>query len=317
MENKCLLIGGAGFIGMNLAICLVDAGYDITVYDCIKNPYDEFYASRIQYIQGDYFQEVIDDEIIKMQDMVVLLTCSVGPKTSMDEPEACYGQDIVRMIKLLEQMRKCNVNELLFISSGGTVYGNHKEDILSEDIQTLPINHYGIMKLTQEKILLMYNSLYGMKNVIFRLANPYGVGQRVSSGIGAVTTFLDRIVKEKEIMIYGRGEVVRDYIFIEDAINMICLFLKCRRAAKGIPIYNIGTGWGTSIMQVIKVIEEVTGKTAKIIFQNERSIDVQRNVLDTKKIQSIIGEYSCLTLKEGINIYYNMLEKGNDVLEQE
>lgn len=309
MKDRYLLIGGAGFIGMNLAIHLADIGYAITVFDCLENPFDISYRAKIKYLQGNYFEEDISDEILREQDRIILLACSVAPKTSMEVSEVCYQRDVVRMIGLLEQMRRCRVKGLILISSGGTVYGNQEEQILSEDMQTFPINHYGIMKLTQEKIMMMYNRLYEMKNVVFRLANPYGPGQRVSSGIGAVTAFLDNILQEKDIIVYGKGEITRDYIFILDVVNMISLFLEQEGKAKGIPIYNVGTGKGTSIMQVIKVIEEITGKTAKILFCEERKIDVKRNVLDTRKLRSVIGVYKCLTLKEGIGEYYKIIKR--------
>lgn len=309
---NCLLIGGAGFIGKNLAFHLAKNGHNIMVYDCIESPFLSSREMRIQYIKGDYFRNVISDEVIMRQDIIFLLACSVGPKTSMDNPEICYGQDIVRMIQLLEQMITHDVSKLFFISSGGTVYGNSDVETFSEDMETLPINHYGIMKLTQEKILLMYNNLYGMKNIIFRLSNPYGCGQKVSSGIGAVTAFMNQICREEKISVYGKGEVIRDYIYIDDVVEMIRLFLERGRFESVNPVFNIGTGVGTSIIELVRIIERITGKNADIEFKESRKIDVNKNVLNNKKIKTIIGEYKCSSLMAGISEYYNMIERGMD-----
>lgn len=302
--KKCLLIGGAGFIGSNLTKCLVECGYAVTVLDIVENPVLYGDKLAVKYVRGNYFSDEIDAGLLEDQDVVFLLACSVAPKSSMEMPEICYGEDITKMIELLDLMRCKKVKRLVFISSGGTVYGNNDAELLAEDMSTFPINHYGIMKLTQEKILIMYNQLYGMDNVIFRLANPYGPGQRDSTGVGAVTSFMKRILRNEPIHIYGEGETVRDYIYIEDVIRIICNFLEKENVADFPPIYNIGTGQGVSLMEVVKIIEEVTGKDAKIVFLEKRNIDVKSNVLNMSKLLRIIGTYECLSIYEGIGKYY-------------
>lgn len=315
MEKKCLLIGGAGFIGSNLAIGLKKNGYKVDIYDCIDRKQLQKAESTIRFIQGDYFKDTIEAEQLRKYEFIILLVCSVNPKSSMDKISTCYCSDVVRLIDLLEQMRKCCVNKLVFISSGGTVYGNNNADNLTENMQNYPINHYGIMKLTQEKILMMYNNLYGMQNIVFRLANPYGFGQRVSSGVGVVTVFLDSILRGKTINVYGKGENIRDYIYIDDVVEMICRFLKRDNELPENPIYNIGTGQGTSIRQIIETIEEVTHTVAKVEYLEERDIDVKRNVLSIEKIQSIIGKYQCKSLYEGVCMYYTRYKKEQDDIE--
>lgn len=307
-KKKFFLIGGAGFIGKNLAIELVKCGHKVTIYDCVDNPFENGFLD-IAYVKGNYFDNDIGEMLLKQQDIVILLACSVGPKSSMINSESCYSQDIVTMIKLLDQLRSFNISRLVFISSGGTVYGRNNEKALSEEMQTFPINHYGILKLTQEKIILMYNDLYKMNNVIFRIANPYGPGQRIASGIGAVTVFLDNIIHEKEISLFGKGDIVRDYIYIEDVAKMITNFLEKEIITDNIPIYNVGTGSGYTLLQVIEVIEKVIGKKAKVSFRDEREIDVKRNVLDIQKLLSVIGDYKCKSLLEGVTEFYYKLRR--------
>lgn len=307
--KKCLVIGGAGFVGTNLSLCLSKAGYDVTVCDCIETSMISAQMHGLMYIQQNYFEQMIDDDMLKQQDMVVLLISSVGPNSSMSNPEICYDKDIIRMIELLDQMRRCEVNRLVFVSSGGTVYGNQDVSKLKEDMATSPINHYGIMKLTQEKILLMYNELYNMDNVIFRLANPYGEGQRKASGIGAVTAFLQNIMNQEKIYLYGEGESIRDYIYIEDAVKMMCLCLEKHEKTNKKALYNIGTGEGHSIIDVLRLAERITSKKADIVYLEKRDIDVARNVLDISKICSVIGDYTCLTLDNGMKKYYDILRR--------
>ena len=307
--KKCLVIGGAGFIGANLSLFLSKTGYDVTLYDCVDNAMLPLQLRDFNYIQFNYFEQMLDEEMLKQQDMVVLLISSVGPNSSMSNPEICYDKDIIRMIELLDRMRKCSVNRLVFVSSGGTVYGNQNVPKLKEDMATSPINHYGIMKLTQEKILLMYNELYNMDNVIFRLANPYGEGQRKASGIGAVTAFLQNIMNQEKIYLYGEGESIRDYIYIEDAVKMMCLCLEKHKRTNSKALYNIGTGEGHSIIDVLRMAEKITDRKADIVYLEKRDFDVTRNVLDISKICTVIGDYECLALEDGMRKYYDILRR--------
>lgn len=307
--RKCLVIGGAGFVGTNLSRNLAGKGYDVTICDRVE---ETMLSSRIQnckYIKLNYFRKQIEDDLLRQQDMVVLLISSVNPDSSMTNPKICYDKDIIKMIELLEQMRRCEVNRLVFVSSGGTVYGNQNVEKLREDMLTYPINHYGIMKLTQEKILLMYNQLYGMDNVIFRLANPYGEGQRKASGVGAVTAFLQNIMNGEKIYLYGQGEPVRDYIHIDDAVEMMRLCLEKRSAGSKEALYNVGTGEGNSILEVMRMAERIAGRKADVVYLGTREFDVARNVLDIGRICSVIGGYKCLNLEMGMRRYYESLRR--------
>ncbi len=306
--KKCLLIGGAGFIGTNLSLCLADAGYEVTVCDFVPQETVPAALDGLKYVRMNYFEQDIEDSLLRQQDVVVLLISSVSPNSSMANPEICYGKDVVRLTQLLEQMRRCGVGRLVFVSSGGTVYGNQDALCLREDMATYPINHYGIMKLTQEKILFMYNELYRMDNLVFRLANPYGAGQKKASGVGAVTAFLRSIMDGEKIYLYGQGESVRDYIHVKDAVNMMRLCMEKGKAENTKALYNVGTGQGHSIMEVLKMAEMVTGKTADVVFLEKRQFDVARNVLDITKIRSLIGDYACMDLGAGMKKYYDELE---------
>lgn len=307
MNDKCLIIGGAGFLGQNLARCMVDCGYQISIYDRKQNPFTDKYKNQINYIQGDIFNDIFDDSVLNYQDIVIFLACSVGPRTSMENPELCYKRDVIELIGLLDCMKDKGINKMYFISSGGTVYGKDTVGLIDEETNNYPINHYGILKLTQERILLMYNELFGMENVVFRLANPYGIGQSVTSEIGAVTTFLDAILSNKKISIYGDGNAVRDYIYVDDFSSMLCLFIENHDKKHHKPIYNIGTGEGNSLIHIIHVIEDVTQKKAVVDYFPSRKIDVFSNILDNTKIKEVIGNYSCKTVEEGIVAYCKRL----------
>lgn len=300
--KKCMLIGGAGFLGQNIAKQLCKDLHVLVVDKINCNDLFRGY-NNIDTINIDYFNNGIEEELLYDMDYIILLACSIGPQSSMITPLKGYSIDIPSMISLLDNI-KGKKSRLFFISSGGTVYGEHKEEILCESLQTYPINHYGIIKLTQEKIIGMYNKMYSMKNIVVRVANPYGMGQTVSSGIGAVTTFLDKIMHDEKIYIWGDGTIIRDYIYIEDVVCMIEKLLKLDiDVDEGNYIYNIGTGVGTSLNKLIMLVENITNKKASVEYSDARCVDVKRNVLDNSKIISVIGPYNCISVEEGLKKY--------------
>lgn len=305
MTIKCLVLGGNGFIGTNLINRLIkDKKIETTIFDkYLPNNL----CSEVKFIQGDFFNDDILRKSLSGIDVVIHLVCTVTPKSSMDESLKAYSDDLLQTIKLIRLCRNKGINKIIFISSGGTVYGDNGRILNKEDSPTNPINNYGIMKLSIEKALLMYNKHYGMQNVILRVANPYGNGQKPESQIGAVTIFLYNILNDLTINIFGNGEIVRDYIEITDVVEGIykSIFYKSDDSFKN--IFNIGTGQGTSLNQLIKNIEEITNKRSKIYYEKERFIDVPYNILDISKAANELGFKANIKLKEGIKKYHDFL----------
>ncbi|MNI23132.1 UDP-glucose 4-epimerase [compost metagenome] len=299
------VFGGAGFIGANFIKLISDFNYQITLYD--RNTSNKILPDcSYKIIEGDFFSETEFDNILYGQDVVVHSISSVSPYTSMVNIKDPYEKDVLTVIRLLEAARKNMVNKVVFLSSGGTVYGNSTEKHLTEEMYSTPLNHYGIMKLTIEKILLLYNELYDMDNIILRVANPYGLGQSPQKNIGAVSIFLDKILKNEEITLFGDGSIVRDYIEISDVSKALLYSIQYRgKGQKVKPIFNVGTGVGTSLIELISVIEKVTNMKSRVSFLDERNIDVKRNVLNTEKANNYLKFNATTSLTDGIRNLYN------------
>ena len=306
--KKILIIGGTGFIGQNLSCRLIERGYDVTICARRKIDFSFPYEGKYHFIQSDIFFEDTLDPILLKFDYVFYLVCSMKPAASIKDITFGYEKDITTLIHLLDII-KHGSTRLVFISSGGTVYGSHWGNSMTENMQTFPINHYGILKLTQEKIIAMYNEKYHMKNIIFRVSNPYGHGQKRASGIGAVTAFLEAILSGQTIKIYGDGNTIRDYIYISDVVEMIIQYIEKSICVDRVPIYNIGTGVGTSLNMLVGILENITGEKASIEYDVKRDVDVERNVLSTDKIKRVIGDYQCVSLANGVKEYYKIIEK--------
>jgi len=304
MKKKCLLLGGAGFIGKNLALFLKNQGYTLTIYDhSVIKKFSKEELEGMKIVEKNFFTDANLEESLKGNDVIIHLISSVNPAKSMVEPSKCYSNDLIKTIEMLEIARVNRVSRVIFISSGGTIYGNYDEEEYSEDMPTNPINHYGIMKLAIEKVVLMYNQLYNMDNVILRISNPYGKGQDPNKNLGAISVFTGKVLNGHNIQIYGDGETVRDYVYIDDVVKTIERAINYT-VKKGIdPIFNVGSGVGTTLNQLINLISTILDKKCDVEYVQSRGIDVRRSVLNIEKSMKeleITPEYN---IRMGIECY--------------
>ena len=173
INKRCIVLGGNGFIGINLLKYLVNCNYKVSSFDLYrpKNPIE-----GVTYLTGDFTNDNELLEAIQGQDIIIHLISTTNPGKSMIDPYSGYNIDIVQTIKILEKIKETDAR-MIFASSGGTVYGEPESCPIKEDARLNPIGHYGIIKVTIEHIINMYNSVYGMKNKIMRISNPYGPGK--------------------------------------------------------------------------------------------------------------------------------------------
>lgn len=281
--KKVLVMGGNGFIGSNIVKYFLDQGVYVSTYDIKQGNYGvENYA-------GNVFDDKNFDDIVAQYDTIIYLITTVSPKKSMDFPDSAYKNDVPLFLKTLESCVKNGVKRVVFSSSGGTIYGENNGKNSLEDDSKEPINNYAICKLTCEHILSMYNKLYNMENVSLRVSNPYGVGQNPASGVGVITTFVDRICNDDSINLYGDGSITRDFIDVNEVAQAFYLASKWDFDKTISPIFNIGSGQGVSLKQVISIIEETLNITPNINYLPDRDFDVKYNVLNIEKAKKYLG----------------------------
>ena len=294
-----LITSAAGFIGTNLALALSqDKNNQLTLTDANL----EYFTCpllrdmpNIAFKQMDV-QSVSFDSFVANQDLVFHLVSTTNPTSSNNHIEAELDDNIAFSTRLLEACVSQNVKKIVFLSSGGTVYGNTSCPI-SEDATTNPISAYGIQKLTIEKIFQLYHYLHGIDYNIIRLANPYGPYQRPNGKLGALTTFTYKTLHNEPIHVYGDGSVVRDYIYIDDAVNAII------NISLGSPlhhIYNIGSGIGTSINNLLQLLCETLETQVPIEYESKRTVDLPQNYLDIHRYENEFGPLITTSLSDGI-----------------
>ena len=298
---KHVVLGGAGFIGTNLALALSKNIQDEIIAVDKELSYFSHISKQgidnIRFVARDIIGEDRFDDLLDGCDVLYHLISTTIPSTSNRQIEKEFHDNISTTLRILDSCVKMNVKKVVFLSSGGTVYGKDVNCPISEESQTNPISSYGIQKLTIEKILYLYNYLHGLDYRIVRLANPYGPYQKPNGVQGVVTTFIDRVINDQQIAVYGDGSVVRDFIYINDAVEGIINIVNVSSEYK---LYNLGSGRGVSIKELIEVIEKTLNKKANVLYEEGRNEDVKENYLDISRYHMVFGVLNHTSLEEGI-----------------
>lgn len=299
---RALILGGGGFLGSHLSHTLVDAGHTVTVFDlpgaaCL--PFTRRLGVKI--ISGNFMKPEDTRQAVQDADVIYHLVSTTVPKTSNDNPQYDIQTNLLGFIKLLEQVRELGRRKIVFTSSGGTVYGVPQQVPIKETHPTNPICSYGIHKLAIEKYLHMYHTLYSLDYCILRISNAYGERQPAGGSQGVIATFLDKAVRNEEILIWGDGSVVRDYLYAGDIARAL---LKAGTVRGEPGVFNIGSGEGHSLNEIIAAIRNITGKELNLRYLSGRAFDVPSNVLDITRARTQLAWEPTTSLHEGIQIIY-------------
>ncbi len=246
---------------------------------------------------GDFSCTHDVSDAIKDMDCILHLVSTTLPKSSNDDPIYDLQSNVVATLQLLNAMVAHKVGKIVFISSGGTVYGAPSYLPIDEAHPTHPLVAYGISKLTIEKYLQMYNHLHGIQSVTLRVANPYGERQRIETAQGAVGVFLHHALKGIPIEIWGDGSVTRDYIHVSDVAEA---FVRAVGYSGEKQVFNISSGIGTSLNDLIGIIENILGRSIDVRYLPGRPFDVPVSILSNDLAQAELKWKTSLSIQEGI-----------------
>lgn len=312
-----IIFGAAGFIGTNLVLelskhesanlTLVDAKIDF--FDTLKS----LNLKDVKFVEAQFVEGTDFDALLRKQDVVYHLVSSTVPTTSNSHIYDELRVNVNVSALFFNACVRCNIKRVVFISSGGTVYGRLNKFPLQEDMPTYPINSYGLQKITIEKLLYLFNCMHGLDYRIVRLANPYGPYQRPNGVLGAVTTFIYKTLARKTVDVYGDGSVVRDFIYIDDAIKGILAI--ANDMGNSYKTYNLGSGRGISINELLLEIEKSLKIHMNIRYTPARSVDVPVNYLDMSRFESVFGKLNHIPLSEGILATADFMRKTYNISE--
>lgn len=296
---KIAVFGGGGFIGSAICDRLLKKGHELRIFERPRvEPYRRFSEKEVvEWMAGDFLSVHDVTTAIDGVDTVIHLISTTLPKSSNDDPVYDVQSNLVASLQLLNAMVKKNVKKIVFISSGGTVYGNPVYLPIDEKHPTDPLVSYGITKLAIEKYLLMYQHFHELKTIILRVANPYGERQRIETAQGAVTVFAKKALFNEPIEIWGDGTVTRDYIYISDVAEA---FVRAVDYDGENSVFNISSGKGVNLNELISLIENILGRQVWCKYCGSRPFDVPVNVLDSSLAQQELGWQPRMALKEGL-----------------
>jgi UDP-glucose 4-epimerase len=287
--RRCLVLGGRGFIGSHLTQALLDQGFPVRCFDRPRSGGGDgqhVEHANFELCEGDFVDPSDLARALKGIDTCFHLVSTTLPKSSNANPAFDVESNLLGTIHLLTQAVKAGVRKVIFVSSGGTVYGVPETVPIPETHPTDPVCSYGIAKLAIEKYLALFYQQHGLDYTVLRLANPFGEGQRIDSSQGAVAVFLGRILHGEAVEVWGDGSVIRDYIHIDDVVDALLLSVEYKGNDR---LFNIGSGRGHSINEVLDVLEQAVGQRADRRYQSSRSFDVPVSVLSIESARRALG----------------------------
>lgn len=296
---KIVVFGGGGFLGSAICDRLLKDGHQLRIFERPRvPPYREFTVDEnVEWVTGDLSSTHDLNDAIQGMDSVLHLVSTTLPKSSNEDPVYDVQTNVVPSLHMLNAMVSQGVSRIVFISSGGTVYGKPRYTPIDEKHPTDPVVSYGITKLAIEKYLHMFSKLYGIKAVTLRVANPYGERQRVETAQGAVGVFLHNALKNKPIEIWGDGSVQRDYIHVSDVAEA---FAKALVYDGKEECFNISSGKGTSLNDLIAMLQDILPEELLVNYKPARSFDIDISVLSNDLARRELGWEPQLSMSEGL-----------------
>ena len=306
--SRVLVTGGNGFIGSHLVDGLAASGkHEVLVLGTRPRPYDALPAD-VTFVQGDVRDAnllgclLADYEI----EAVYHAAWSSISETAIRNQTADIEKNLVPLVRLLDACRDSDVRRVLFLSTGGAVYGLPRTNLVSEEHPTHPISPYGITKLAAEKYVRMYRELHGLEYVILRPSVPYGPRQDPNRRQGAVTVFTHRALQGEPITIWGEGESLRDYFYVGDMVTPLINAMEIPFA--GDMTFNLAGKRGYTLLELVSVLEEVLNVPVRVEHCERRKFDVPRLVLDSSAAADRLGWCNRTSLAEGIRRTADWLE---------
>lgn len=288
-----LVVGGNGFIGSNLVKELTKTSNNITVAD--KVFHNVLHVNNIEMANVDFLNVDSLSPVINGKDLIYLCAGTTSPISSWEKPMREINENISPIISFLDAVSSTNVKKIVFISSGGTIYGK-KYGLLTEQSLPCPFTPYAIGKLTIEYLLNYLKEKTGINNDIYRIANVYGIDKNIKSGQGVIPIWINSILRKEKIYVYG-CDSVRDYVYVEDVAKLMSYSIRTLSTSE---LFNIGTGRGVTSLELLNIFRKVIDFDFDFEIIPSRPFDNTSSILDSSKITANFPEFKFSILEDKI-----------------
>ena len=295
----CLVVGGNGFIGSHVVDALVARGHRVSAFDRFGRGGTQFTAPGVNVIAGDFLNVADVRRAVEGHDIVFHLLSTTDPATAENDPTVDIRTNVMSSIELFNACVQEGTTRLVFASTGGAIYGDQDKTVFDEHDVTLPVSPYAIGKLAIENYLRYFRRKHGLESTIFRISNPYGPRQNPEKRQGVIPIFLRRLADGVPATVFGDGSMVRDYIYVAVLAEMIA------EASTGSPahdVYNLGSGRGVSLTDIIATINEATGLQLATEHQPRPATFVDHVTLGVSRFESEFTSRPSTTLLDGVKM---------------
>ncbi|MEK4029893.1 NAD-dependent epimerase/dehydratase family protein [Pseudobacillus sp. FSL P4-0506] len=303
---RVLVTGGAGFIGSHITEELLAQDHQVAVVDNLSSGKREQVPAAAVFYEGDVRKKELEEFYSDFQpDCVIHLAAQVSVAKSFLEPLNDIEENIVGTVNMLETCVKYGVKKVIF-SSTAALYGNPDYLPVDERHQVNPLSFYGLSKKHAEAYIRLFSELHGLTYTILRYANVYGMRQSANGEAGVISIFIEKLLNSQPLTVLGDGNQTRDFIFVKDVAKANVAALTHGENE----IINISTGKQTSVLDMVKEMNEIAGNVSSLIFSEERTGDIKASCLTNKKAETVLGWKPVYSLAEGLKetIYYYQKE---------
>ncbi|MDQ6689891.1 MAG: GDP-mannose 4,6-dehydratase [Gemmatimonadota bacterium] len=303
--GKILVTGGAGFIGSHVADLFLGKEWEVTIVDDLSSGKRENvpHAAKFHQISAlsPEFVRLVTEQNF---DVIVHLAAQMDVRRSVADPLDDATTNILGTLNLMEALRGAgSPARVVFSSTGGVLYGDFNSPPNYETYPKDPESPYAIAKLSTEYYLAYYGRVHNMDSAALRLGNVYGPRQDPHGEAGVVAIFCGRILRNQALTIFGDGRQTRDYVYVGDVARALHLAATEPLPEKGrldARAFNIGTGKGTSVLEIAKLLQEAAGIGVPIEFAPHRPGEQQESFVNADKARELLGWTPQVTLQEGL-----------------